>query len=117
MQTDNPNSIQAKLARLRERERAIAAQTSKLKKEMLAMDRKKEAQMLITLGRAWLSLGEQSSAGTRATMQRFLDGYISRPTDIEILKNTVWALSVPVTKTEPAYTPPEAAYDSDSQYA
>jgi hypothetical protein len=109
MSADNNETLQAKLARLRERERVI-------KRELAALDRRRETQMLCTLGRAWLALGEQSP-GARGTMQRFLDGYISRTTDRDILRGTPWAVSALAAKPAPT-SAPEAAYESDdSQHA
>lgn len=116
MAIDNIELLQAKLVRLRERERASRMEASKIVREMAQMDRKREAQMLITLGRAWIALGERSSDSTRASMQRFLDGYISRETDREVLKSTPWAVNAPTALIAPAHGP-EVAYESDdSQY-
>lgn len=112
MPADQIESLQAKLTRLRERERAIVAQASKLQREMAEMDRKRETQYLCTLGRAWIALGERSPEGTRATMQRFLDSYISRDADKEILSSTPWAVNVPAAQSEPSYAS-EASHDYD----
>lgn len=117
MATDSQNEMLAKLAKLLERERAITAQASKLKKEMATMDRKRETQYLCTLGRAWIALGERSPEGTRATMRRFLDSYISRDADKEILASTPWAVSVPAAQSEPSYAS-ESSHDyHDSEQA
>jgi hypothetical protein len=107
MPSDNIDTLQARLARLREKERTSRTQASRIVREMAKMDRNRRVQFLITLGSAWVALGEQSP-GARATMQRFIDNWISRPTDIEVLKSTPWAVNAPT-----AETAREAAYDSD----
>jgi hypothetical protein len=111
MSADNIETLQAKLARLRERERVSRNQADQIKRELAALDRKRETQLLCTLGRAWLALGEQSP-GARGTMQRFLDGYISRTTDRAILAGTPWAVSAPARSPAPTFAP-EARNDSD----
>jgi hypothetical protein len=111
MSADKIEVLQAQLARLRERERVSRNQAAQIKREMASMERRRETQMLCSLGRAWLALGEQSP-GARTTMQRFLDGYISRPTDREILRGTPWAVSVLAAKPAPT-SAPEARNDSD----
>jgi hypothetical protein len=87
-------ALRARLDRLREREYASRAQALKIVREMQTLDRKRETRLLCTLGRAWFALAEQSP-GTRTTMQRFLDSYISREADREILQHTAWAVTSP----------------------
>jgi hypothetical protein len=58
---------------------------------MAAADRRRETQMLCTLGRAWLALGERNP-NFREAGARFLAGYISRPADREALQGTSWEL-------------------------
>ncbi|MFC7608955.1 hypothetical protein [Teichococcus aestuarii] len=61
---------------------------------MVAADRRRETQILCTLGRAWLAWGERDER-FRAAAQRWLAGYVSRPTDRAALASTPWALPEP----------------------
>jgi hypothetical protein len=116
MSADKIEVLQAQLARLRERERVSRNQADQIKRELASMDRKRETRLLCILGRAWLALGERNP-GSRPPMQRFLDGYISRTTDRDILRGTPWAVSALAAKPAPT-SAPEAAYESDdSQHA
>ena len=91
---------EAAVARAR-RARAAAGQ---LERAMRAASRRRETQLLCTLGRAWMSLGEQNPS-FRTAGQRFLASYISRDTDRDILRATVWEIPEPSAS--------EAAADAD----
>jgi hypothetical protein len=71
---------------------------------MAAADRRRETQILCTLGRAWVAWGERDER-FRVAAQRWLAGYVSRPTDRAALTGTPWA--VPEPEAQHADTPTE----------
>lgn len=87
-------SLRARLAAAQARERAARADAARLRREMTAADRRREVQILCTLGRAWLAWGERDER-FRAAAQRWLAGYITRPTDRAALAGTPWAVPEP----------------------
>ena len=89
------DTLRAKLEAARQRERAARADAARLMREMKSADRRRETQLLCTLGRAWLALGERVPA-FRDSGGRFLDGYITREADREILSGTAWEVSEPL---------------------
>ncbi len=68
-----PQALEARLDAARARERTARAEASRLKREMVAADRRLETQRLCTLGRAWLAWGERDDR-MRAAAVRFLGG-------------------------------------------
>jgi hypothetical protein len=97
-------SLRARLAAAQARERAARADAARLRREMAAADRRRETQILCTLGRAWLAWGERDER-FRAAAQRWLVGYVLRPTDRDALAGTPWA--VPELKAPHAEAPAE----------
>lgn len=87
-------SVEQKLELARARERKARARTARLRRELDESNRRTRNQVKYTLGAAVLALaesgkGEQLVAGLR----RWLDHYLSRPTDRGLLRGTPFTLS------------------------
>ncbi len=85
------SDLAIRLDAARARERAARAEASRLRREMVAADRRMETQRLCTLGRAWQVWGERDER-MRAAALRFLAGYVVRDTDRAALVGTPWAI-------------------------
>lgn len=78
-----------RLTAARDAERKARSRIAKLKRASAGVSRRAEMQRLCTLGRAvmvWSSADERFMQALR----RYLNGYISRETDREILAGTPW---------------------------
>ncbi|WP_284947144.1 hypothetical protein [Acidisoma cladoniae] len=74
------------------RARNARTAVSRFERQMAALSRRQTTQRLCTLGRAWLALGD-ASPNFQSVGQRFLNSYISRETDRDILRGTPWEIS------------------------
>lgn len=92
--------LRTRLAAAQARERAARADAARIRRDIIASDRRLETQRLCMLGRAWLALGERSP-GFRESGAKFLNGYITRPADAEALRGTPWELSSAAATGEP----------------
>ena len=97
----NTSALAERLEAARKRERDARAEASRLKRELAALSRRQESQLLCTVGRAWLAWGERNEV-FRAQAHRFLCGYITRETDREILRGTTWEVPEPASHAEPS---------------
>lgn len=93
MVTDT-DSLRGRLAAAQSRERAARADAARLRREMQALDRRRETQRLCTLGRAWEAWGA-SDERVRGAALRWLRGYVTRDTDRAVLSGTPWDVTVP----------------------
>jgi hypothetical protein len=83
--------LESNLQAARGRERAARADAARLRREMVAVDRRKEAQRLCILGRAWCAWSERDERFRPAAI-RFLASYVARETDRAILAGTTWEI-------------------------
>ncbi|WP_022726956.1 hypothetical protein [Fodinicurvata sediminis] len=90
--TENTEELTKKLEVARERERKARARVSKLKREMNAMDRKRAAQQKITIGAALLRAAEALSASQVEQLKKLIRPHITRKTDIECLRGTLFEI-------------------------
>ncbi|UCI29445.1 hypothetical protein [Mesorhizobium sp. B4-1-4] len=85
--------LSQKLELARARERTARARTARLRRSLDRSNRKTQSQLKHTLGGAILALaetgrGDQMVAGFR----RWLDRYLARPQDRQVLRDTPFAL-------------------------
>lgn len=90
MLTDT-GSIRARLAAAQSRERAARAESARLRRDLAASDRRREAARLCVLGRAWETWGERDPRFKDAAL-RFLAAYVARDTDRAALAGTPWSV-------------------------
>lgn len=88
-------SIEQRLEAARERERDARARTARLRRSLDRSNRKTQSHLKHTLGGAILALaesgrGDQMVAGFR----RWLDRYLARPQDRQVLRDTPFALDI-----------------------
>jgi hypothetical protein len=107
MLTDTSDDLRKRLDTARRRERESRAIAAKISREMAALDRRREAQRLCTLGRAWETWAEHTPS-FRDAATKFLAGYLSRQTDIDIMRGTPW---------ERPEQPPEPLPHEDEDHA
>lgn len=86
-------SMEQKLQAARQRERLARATTARLRRSLDRSNRKTQSHLKHTLGEAILALaesgrGDQMVAGFR----RWLDHYLARPQDRQVLRDTPFAL-------------------------
>ena len=97
-----------RLEAARRREREARAEAARIRRELTALSRRQEVQLLCTLGRAWMTLGERH-AGFRESGHRFLISYVTRDTDREILRGTPWEVPDPASHAVPEPEPEAVA--------
>lgn len=100
MLTDT-RKLRERLAAAQARERTARADAARLRREMLALDRRRETQRLCTLGRAFEAWGAGDER-FRGAAVRFLAGYISRPVDREVFAGTPWELPAAAVTADPS---------------
>lgn len=93
--TNTVDMIRARLEAAQARERAARADAARLRRELAGADRRREAQRLCVLGRAWESWATRDPA-YRASAVRFLAAYVNRDIDRAALIGTAWEVSAPV---------------------
>lgn len=91
MLTIDAATLRSRIDAARRREREARAEASRLRREMSALNRRRETQRLCVLGRAWESWAERTP-GFADQAARYLSGYVSRDTDREALRGTRWQL-------------------------
>lgn len=92
MGTDTVEALRLRLETVQRRGREARAAEARILREMQAADRRRETQMLCTLGRAMLTMGERSPAFLEQA-RNFLSGYITREVDREVLVGTPFKLA------------------------
>ena len=82
---------QLELARLRERK--ARARTARLRRTLDQSNRRTRSQIKYTIGAAVLALAESGKGEPLiANLRRWLDHYLSRPQDRDVLRHTPFAL-------------------------
>lgn len=86
-------SIEDKLALARDRERKARARTARLRRELDQSNRRTRNQLKYTLGAGMLALAESGKGDQMiASFRRWLDHYLTRPTDRAALRDTPFSL-------------------------
>lgn len=86
-------SIEEKLELARHRERKARALTARLRRELDQNNRRTRNQIKYVLGAALVALAESGRGDQMVTgFRRWLDRYLSRPTDRAVLRDTPFAL-------------------------
>ena len=87
------DTIEQKLALARDQERKARARTARLRRELDQTNRRTRNQVKYTLGAALVALAESGKGEQMvANFRRWLDHYLSRPTDRAVLRDTPFAL-------------------------
>lgn len=87
--------IEQRLEMARQRERAARARTARLRRSLDRSNRKTQSQIKYTVGTAMLALSESGRGDQMvSSFRRWLDHYLTRPQDREILKDTQFALDL-----------------------
>lgn len=86
-------TLQRKLELARLRERNARARTARLRRSLDSSNRKRQTQVKCTIGAAVLALAASGKGeGLVTGLRRWLDHYLSRPQDRNILGETPFAL-------------------------
>lgn len=87
------DTIEQKLELARLRERKARAKTARLRRSLDQSNRRTKNQAKYTLGAAMIALAESGKGEPLVTnFRRWLDHYLSRPQDRDILTGTAFAL-------------------------
>jgi len=95
--------LAARLSAAQDRVRRARATEARLRRQLVVTDRKARAQRLLTLGAA-LERAVEAEPRALDGVRRLIHPHVTRPTDVEALRGTVWALPE-----APAADPGEAA--------
>lgn len=86
-------TLQQKLDMARQRERNARARSARLRRSLDNANRKRQTQIKCTLGAAVLALAASGKGeGLVTSLRRWLDHYLSRPQDRDILNETPFAV-------------------------
>jgi hypothetical protein len=88
-------TLQRKLELAQLRERNARARTARLRRSLDSSNRKRQTQVKCTIGAAVLALAASGKGeGLVTGLRRWLDHYLSRPQDRNILSETPFALDL-----------------------
>lgn len=92
---DMAETLRNKLENARARERAARARTARLRRSLDQSNRRQHTQVKCTLGAAVLALAATGKGdGMVAGLRRWLDHYLTRPQDRDILRDTPFSLDL-----------------------